>query len=137
MKYKYKILIVDGQEDALLLLKNLLEKEDCEVEAARNAEDAFEKIKNSKYHIAFIDADVPDMGGIELLKEIKSYDALTQVIMTAGHSTMEKILTSLEYGASDYITKPFKSMEHVMQAVDYSMQKLERWREAVIHAVNG
>ena len=137
MKYKYKILIVDGQEDILLALKKLLEQETYVVEAAQSAEDAFEKVKNSKYHIVFIDADVPDMGGIELLKEIKSYDALTQVIMTAGHSTMEKILSSLEYGANDYLKKPFKSMEHVMQVIDYSVQKLERWREAVIQAVNG
>ena len=137
MKYKYKILIFDGQEEILLALKRLLEQELYEVEAARSAADVLEKVESGKYHIVFIDADVPDMGGIELLKEIKSYDALTQVIMTAGHSTMEKILSSLECGANDYIIKPFKSMEHVMQVVDYSVQKLERWREAVIQAVNG
>jgi len=135
MKYRYKVLIVDEEEEILCTLKKLLEQETYAVETTRSAINAFEKVKSDKYHIVLIDIDMPEMNGIELLKEIKSYDALTQVIMMAGHSTMEKILSSLEYGANDYIMKPFKSVEHVIQVIDYSVQKLERWRESIIQIV--
>ena len=135
MKYKYKVLIVDDQEEILCALKKLLEQETYAVETTQSAISAFEKVKGDKYHIVLIDTDLPEMNGIELLKEIKSYDALTQVIMMSGHSTMEKILSSLEYGANDYIQKPFTSMEHVMQVIDYSVQKLEQWRQSIIQIV--
>ena len=135
LKYKYRILIADVDDEILSALKTLLEQEGYAVETAKRAIDAFEKIQNDKYHIVIIDMDMPDMNGIELLKEIKSYDALTQVIMTAGNSTMEKILGSLEYGANDYIMKPFESMEHVKNIVECSIRKLERWTEAIVKIV--
>jgi len=132
---KYKVLIVDKEEKVLCTLKKILEQETYIVETVQSTVDALEMVKSDKYHIVLIEIDMPDMNGIELLKEIKNYDALTQVIMMTEHSTMEKILSSLEYGANDYIPKPFNSIEHVMQVIDYSVQKLERWRESIIQIV--
>lgn len=135
MKQKYQVLIVDENEEISCALKKLLEQEAYAVEITRSAVDALKKVKSDKYHIVLIDTDMSEMNGIELLKEIKSYDALTQVIMTAGQSTIEKILSSLEYGANDYISKPFLSMEHIVRSVDDSVQKLERWRQSIIQLV--
>ena len=135
MKNKYKVLIVDVDEDVLIILKNLLEHETYEIEITRSAVEAVEKIKNDKYHIVLLNIDMPEINGLELLKDIKNYDALTQVIVTAEHSTMDKILSSLEYGANDYIMKPVDNVELVLQTVDYSVQKLERWRECIIQLV--
>jgi len=135
MKQKYKILIVDDEEDILCVLKKHMEMEGYVVDTAQSAAEAFEMIKKDKYHILLTDIVMPGMDGIELLKEIKKYDALTQVIMMTGYSTMDKTLSSLEYGANDYILKPFKSVEYVMQIIDYSIQKLERWRESIIQLV--
>ncbi len=69
MKRKYKVLIADGDEEISCMLKNHLDREIYEVETAHNAIDALEKVKNDKYHIVLIDADVPEMDEIELLKE--------------------------------------------------------------------
>jgi len=135
MKNRYKVLIVDEDEEMLCTLKKRLEQEAYTVETTRSTVDALEKVKSDKYHIILIDTDMPDMNGIELLREIKGYDALAQVIMTARNSTMEKILSSLEHGANDYIPKPFDSEEHVLQVIDYSVRKLERWRESIIKLV--
>ena len=135
MKEKYKVLIVDKEEDISGALKNLPEKVSFKVETVQNTLHAFEKIKSDKFHIVLVDIDTPEMDGLELLKQIKSYDALTQVIMMSRHSTMDKILSSLEHGANDYIQKPFENEEHVMQVIDYSVRKLERWREAIIQLV--
>ncbi len=135
MKQKYKILIVDDEEGIVGTLKKHLKLDGYTVDTAQSAVEAFEKIKKDKYHIVLTDIVMPEMDGIELLREIKSYDALTQVIMMTGYSTMDKTLSSLEFGANDYILKPFKSVEHVMQIIDYSIKKLERWRESIIQMV--
>ena len=132
MTDKYKVLIVDDKEEILCFLKRLLENETSEFETTKSAVDAFEKVKSDKYHLVIIDIDNPEMDGIELLKLIKSYDALAQVIMMTEHSTMDKILSSLEYGANDYISEPLKNAESVIKAVAYSFDKLERWRNAFV-----
>ena len=135
MKYKYRILIVDKEEEIICTLKKHLEQEGYKVETTKSAIDAFEEVKCNKYHIVLIDIAMPEMDGLQLLREIKKYDSMTQIIMMTEHSTLDKILSSLEYGANDYIYKPFKSDEYVMNIIDHSVQKLERWREAIIQIV--
>jgi len=134
MNYKYKILIVDDEEEVLDTLKKHLEQEKYKVETTIS-DDALEKVKSDKYHIVLIDIVMPQMDGLELLREIKKYDPMTQIIMMTEGSTMDSILKSLEYGANDYIDKPLKSAEYVLNVIDYSVQKLERWREAIIQLV--
>lgn len=135
MKEKYKILIVDDEVDIVNTIKNHLVLEGYTVGTATSAVEAYDIIKKEKYHIVLTDIVMPEMDGIELLSEIKNYDALTQVIMMTGYTTMDKTLASLELGANDYIIKPFENMEQVMKLIDYSIQKLERWRESITRLV--
>jgi len=131
MKHRYKVLIVDNMEEAIDTFKNLLEGEGYQVEIAPTAAEAFEKIQNDKFHIALINTVMPDMDGLALLKKIKNYDPLTQVIMTAEDPSMDVILGALEYGANDYIYKPLDNQDYIIQVMDVSAQKLERWRHAI------
>lgn len=133
MRDKYKILVVKEEEAAAF--KTLQELEGYKIETVESAIKAFEKVKSDKYHIVLIDTDMTDMEGIELLKKIKAYDALTQIIMMTNHSTMEKILDSLEYGANNYIVNPLKDLKEVEKIINYSIEKLERWRESIIEIV--
>lgn len=135
MKEKYNVLVVGAEEELLHSMQNLLEPETFEIVSTQDSLDAYEKVKNYKYHIVLIDIDIADMDGIELLKQIKSYDALTQIIMMTEHSTMDRILCSLEYGANDYITKPTENTEKVLKLIDYSINKLERWRASILELV--
>ena len=128
-------MIVDYEEEIVQTLKKHLELEGYTIDTAQSTPEALEKVKNDKYHVVLTEIVMPEMDGIELLREIKLYDALTQVIMMTGHSTMERTLNSLELGANDYILKPFPSVEQVSTVIDYSVQKLERWREAIIQIV--
>jgi len=133
MRDKYKILVVKKEEAAAF--KTLQELEGYKIEIVGSSIKAIEKVKRDKYHIVLIDIDMTDMDGIELLKKIKAYDALTQLIMMTNHSTMEKILDSLEYGANDYIVNPLKDLKEVEKIINYSIEKLERWRESIIEIV--
>lgn len=135
MKEKYNVLIVSDKEETLQAMKNRLEQETYEVDTIQGALDAYEKVKNYKYHIVLMDIDSTDMDGIELLKKIKSYDALTQVVIMTEHSTMDKILSSLEYGANDYIAKPTEHAEKVNMIIDYTIEKLDRWRASILEIV--
>lgn len=135
MDHKYKVLIVDDEEEIVHSLKDHLELEGYSVDTALSAEEAFIMIKKDKYHIVLTDIVLPEMDGIELLRKIKEYDALTQVIMMTGYSTMDKTLSSLEFGANDYILKPFKSVEDVIKIIECSIQKMERWRESIIQII--
>ena len=128
-------MIVDYEEEIVQTLKKHLELEGYTIDTAQSTPEALEKVKNDKYHVVLTEIVMPEMDGIELLREIKLYDALTQVIMMTEHSTMERTLNSLELGANDYILKPFPSVEQVSTVIDYSVQKLERWREAIIQIV--
>jgi len=132
---KYKVLIVDDREEVLVTLEKLLQQEGYTVETTQSGTNAYEKIKSNKYHIILIGIEMPEMNGTQLLREIKKYDSMTQIIMMTEHSTMDKILSSLEYGANDYIFKPLENIEFVMNVIDFSVQKLNRWREAIIQIV--
>ncbi|MBC7961029.1 MAG: response regulator [Vallitaleaceae bacterium] len=135
MKHKYNILIVDDEEEVLSELKKSLDLEGYNVDTSFSAACALEKVKRNKYHIVLTDIIMPHMDGLELLREIKKYDPMTQMIMMTESSTMDKILNSLEYGANDYIVKPMITPEVVTNVIDYSVQKLERWRSAFVQIV--
>lgn len=135
MNERYNILIVDDEDEMGSLLKKQLEQEAYIVDTSLAADDALEKIQNKKYHIVVIDIVMPNIDGIELLIAIKQYDPMTQVIMMTESSTMDRILKSLEYGANDYMLKPFKSEDYFLATISHSVQKLERWRDAFIQIV--
>ena len=134
MKEKYNILIVDDEDSTLERLKEDLSIRGYGVDLVDHGQKALEKIRQDKYHIILIHIERPDMDGIELLKAIKNYDSLAQVIMMSSDSDMNKILSALEYGANDYI---HKSVNHelILELIDFSVQKLERWRKAMIHLI--
>ncbi|KZL92345.1 response regulator [Clostridium magnum] len=131
MKESYKILIVDDEEGVLTSLGKRLILEGYSVDTYSDSLNALEKFKEEKYHIAIIDIVMPNIDGIYLLKEIKAYDALTQVIMVTGQPTMNTTIQALELGANDYILKPFKSIDYVVEVVGFSVGKLERWKESM------
>lgn len=135
MNYKYNVLIIDQEQEVLSTLKKLLPPEGYTVETSQSATNAFEKVKSEKYHIVLIDIEMSEMDGVQLLREIKKYDPMTQIIMMTEHSTMDKILSSFEYGANDYLYKPLENTELAINLIDYSAQKLNRWREAIIQIV--
>jgi CheY-like chemotaxis protein len=124
---KIRVLIVDDEPDVAVVLEDFLRMEGYEVYSTTSAPEALEMIKQQKYHIVLSDIMMPKMDGIEFLKQVKRYDALTQVIMMTGHSTMDKTMQCLEAGANDYILKPFKSLAQLLDIIKLSEEKLKRW----------
>lgn len=122
-----KILIVDDETELALSLSEYLRLEGYDTEYTTNPAQALEMIRLKKYHVIFSDIVMPQIDGVDLLRRIKSYDPLAQVIMMTGYSTMEKTMLCMEAGASDYLLKPFQSLSEVVEAVKLSEVKLNRW----------
>jgi len=124
---KFKVLIVDDEPDVVVALEEFLQMEGYEVYSTTSPIEALEMIKKQKYHIVLSDIMMPKMDGIEFLTQVKQYDALTQVIMMTGYSTMDTTMRCLEAGANDYVLKPFKNLSQLAEIIKLSEDKLKRW----------
>jgi len=128
----YSIMIVDDDTaNADLICRTLASAGYDQIDTYGDGAKAFAMFQTKKYHIMLADIVMPETDGIEFLRKVREYDPLTQVIVMAGRSTMDTILTCLELGANAYFLKPFKSADDVLEAVNDSVKKLERWKEAM------
>lgn len=134
MSEKYNILIVDEGEPTLQTFKESLTLQGYKVDLYSKGQTALKKFKEKKYHIVLLHIELPDGDGIELLREMKEYDSLAQIIIMSSNSKMEKIISALEHGANDYIHKPV-TPEILRELVDHSIAKLERWKKAMLHLI--
>ena len=107
-----KVLVVDDEKLIVKGIRFSLEQDGMEVDCAYDGEEAVEKAKDKKYDIILLDLMLPKMDGLEVCQQIREFSNVPIVMLTAKGEDMDKIL-GLEYGADDYITKPFGMMEFV------------------------
>lgn len=115
MKYRgdimsYKLLVVDDEPVLLKGLKFSLEQENYEIETAEEGNEALEKALSNHYDLIVLDLMLPGIDGLEVCKRIREKSMVPIVILTAKGEDSSKIL-GLEYGADDYLTKPFNILE--------------------------
>jgi DNA-binding response OmpR family regulator len=101
-----KILLVEDEKKIRWLVKDYLEENNYEVDEAENGEVAFDMFYNGKYDLVITDIMMPKMNGIDLVKEIRMFSKIPIIMLTAK-TTDEDELTGLNYGADDYVKKPF------------------------------
>ena len=102
-----KLLVVEDEPNMRNFLKDFFEKQNYEVYAAANGEDALDLIRNSRPHLVFLDVGLPGMSGIDVLAQIKKFDNTIKVIMVTAVQEKGKIEEATRLGASDYVIKPF------------------------------
>jgi DNA-binding NtrC family response regulator len=100
------VLIVDDEIGARESLKMIL-KNDYEVFLAKNAEEAFSKIKEHSPDVILLDIILPDLDGLKVLERIKQNDPDMVVIMITATKTVNTAVEAMKLGAYDYVTKPF------------------------------
>lgn len=105
-----KVLVVDDEKLIVKGLRFSLEQDDMEVECAYDGEEALEMAKNKKYDLILLDIMLPKLTGLEVCQQIREFSDVPVIMLTAKGEDMDKIL-GLEYGADDYITKPFNILE--------------------------
>ncbi|MDA8793442.1 response regulator [Bacteriovoracaceae bacterium] len=104
-----KVLIVEDEDDIRELIHFNLYKEKYEVVEAGNGEEALKLFKTEKPDLVLLDIMLPLMSGLEICRKIKedSQQADTKIIFVSAKGAEEDIITGLELGADDYVTKPF------------------------------
>ena len=106
--YVGNILVVDDEENIRSVLKDFLENLGYSVDTAVSGEDALQKFIPGKFNSVISDLVMPNMDGMELLKQIRQKDTTVVFLMITGHPSLESAIEAIKQGAYDYITKPFK-----------------------------
>ena len=105
-----RILLVDDEPLILKGLKFALEQDGYETESAEDGEIALEKLRKGGFDLVLLDVMLPKMSGIEVCQAVREKSDVPIIMLTAKGEDMDKIL-GLEYGADDYMTKPFNILE--------------------------
>ena len=105
-----KVLVVDDEKLIVKGLKFSLEQDGMQVECAYDGEEALECARKNSYDMILLDIMLPKMDGMEVCQQIREFSDVPIIMLTAKGEDMDKIL-GLEYGADDYITKPFNILE--------------------------
>ena len=103
-------LVVDDEKLIVKGIRFSLEQEGMEVDCAYDGEEALNKVKENHYDMVLLDIMLPKITGLEVCQQIREFSSVPIIMLTAKGEDMDKIL-GLEYGADDYITKPFNILE--------------------------
>jgi two-component system response regulator AtoC len=117
MPGKKKLLIVDDEENMRHFLKALLEQEGYNVFLAENGRIAIDILKSEKISTTLCDIRMPEMDGIEFLKEISAKKIDTTVITMSAYGTIDLAIETMKLGAYDYVSKPFKPDEILLTLI--------------------
>lgn len=105
-----KVLVVDDEKLIVKGIRFSLEQEGMEVDCAYDGEEAYNMAKEKEYDMILLDVMLPKMDGFEVCQAIREFSDMPIIMLTAKGEDMDKIL-GLDYGADDYITKPFNILE--------------------------
>ena len=105
-----KILVVDDEKLIVKGIKFSLEQDGFEVTAAYDGEEALNYIKEGNFDLVVLDVMLPKMDGLTVCQTTREFSQIPIIMVTAKGEDMDKIM-GLEYGADDYMTKPFNILE--------------------------
>jgi DNA-binding NtrC family response regulator len=136
------ILVVDDEASIRRTLREILEYEDYEVEAAEDGEEALEAIRSTPYDLVLLDVKMPKIDGMEVLKTIADEAPELPVVMISGHGTIETAVEATKLGAYDFIEKPpdlNRLLLTVRNALDHGQLETQnrRMRQAITEQSTG
>lgn len=128
-----RVLVVDDEKLIVKGIKFSLEQDGMEVDCAYDGEEALEYARKNEYDIVLLDLMLPKIDGMSVCQQIREFSDMPIIMLTAKGDDMDKIM-GLEYGADDYITKPFNILEVkarmkvIMRRTGKSAKKAEQSR---------
>ncbi len=103
---EYRVLLVDDEEEFVSALSERLMLRGIEVDSALNGEEALARLVEKEFEVVILDVMMPGLGGLEVLRQIKSTHPDTQVILLTGHGSTREGIEGMRLGAFDYLIKP-------------------------------
>ena len=126
---EYKILVVDDEEPIAKILDFNLRKEGYDVIVANDGEKAVELAFSEDPDLILLDLMLPKKDGMEVCREVRAQKNIPIIMLTAKNSEIDKVL-GLEFGADDYVTKPFSTRE-LMARVKVNLRRVAKQTEVV------
>ena len=140
-----RLLLVDDEPLIIKGLRFSLEQDGYECDSAVDGEEAIAKFEQGRYDLILLDVMLPKLSGTEVCQRIREHSNVPIIMLTAKGEDMDKIL-GLEYGADDYMTKPFNILEvkariktilrRASQPVAAEKKKIIRVRDLEVNIVN-
>ena len=128
-----RILIVDDEENITDMLKRHFTFLGHDITTAENGKEAKELLRKSVYDVVISDIVMPEMNGVDLLDHIRNEYPMMRVIMMTGYVTLTNLLSCMSNQADTVIFKPFDDLKEMENAVNNSLQTLERWKSKLKH----
>jgi DNA-binding NtrC family response regulator len=117
-----KILVVDDEESMCHFMEIMLSKEGYHVDTANDGLSGVDLLKQTDYDLVIADLNMPEMTGIDLLKEVKSFKQKQDFIVMTAYATVDTAIEAMKQGAVDYITKPFK-VDEIKLVIEKSINR--------------
>lgn len=117
-----RVLVIDDEKEVGNFLIHLLHEKGYKIDVGYSGADFKKLVKNQHYDLAMIDVKLPDINGLEILKEISQSMPLCKTIIMTGYSTVNVAVEAIKLGANDYIEKPFDNIDQLETIVDQLLQ---------------
>jgi len=122
-------LVVDDEQEVCNFFSYLLQKKGYRVTPANSGRQALDLLKQHRFNVALVDLKLPDLNGLEILREIKKVQPACEVIIITGYSTVKSAVEAIQSGAFDYVEKPFGDIEEMERLIERALDvraELER-----------
>ena len=106
MSNPIKVLLVDDEEEFVSTLAERLEMRDFEAPVATSGDQALALVRDQKFDVIVLDVMMPGIGGLEVMKQVKSAYPDLPVILLTGHGSTKEGMEGMQEGAFDYLMKP-------------------------------
>ena len=106
-----KLLVVEDEPQLLSIIRKGLSEKNYDVSAALDGTTAIDMINNNRFDVVVLDVMLPDINGIEICRRLRAAGNFVPILMLTALNSSENIVTGLNAGADDYMSKPFKFSE--------------------------
>ena len=120
----FKILVVDDEKPILKLLRGFLQSQGYQVETAEGGIKAIEMVRDKTFDLVLLDLRMPDLDGLETLREMKRIDDNPSVLIMTAHGTIETAVEAMKIGADDFLLKPL-----YLQALGILIERTMEYRK--------
>jgi DNA-binding response OmpR family regulator len=138
MALTHSILVIDDEPNLRFTLVRILQRAGYLVNAAANAQEARQYLQAGAYSLAFLDLQMPDIGGLTLLAELRRLYPEMPVLILTAHATLESAIEAVRQGARDYLIKPIEPQQILDRVAEIVAEQTQpkRRREIVSQLQN-
>ncbi len=131
------VLIIDDEQIILDSLAAIFKRHGIEAETESNPLEALRRYRERHFNIVLVDVLMPEMNGVEVVRAIKRTNPLCNIIIMTAFSNMMHVVDCIEAGAVDYITKPFSDLHVLLNVVQTTIERVNRWSTSFGLKVSG